>query len=373
MKKIKIFVLVLLILSLTACKQKNEEEISMYNNATVNAGFDTYISISVATTSQEKFDEYFNNLISDFKYLNQLFDIYNNYDGVNNIKTINDNAGIQPVEVDPIIIEMLELSKEYYDISDGQFDITLGPVLKIWHTYREEGLLLLEQGKLGSTPNIEDLIEANKCKGWDKVEINKENSTVYLNESCASLDVGAIAKGYATEYVAEKLEKENIKVGIVDAGGNNRTINTKLDGTPWNVGIQDPTGGSGSIIVVKSEGSKSFVTSGDYQRYYVSEDGKQYHHIIDPRTLFPSNYFHSVTVITEDSGVADVLSTTLYTVDFDTGNKIIEKFKKENPTQELEVIWIMDKDIDINTEYKKQHSGYLIAYTKDLQDSIVWN
>ncbi len=371
MKKIKIITITLLLLFIVGC-QSNTSKLSMFNNVTVSAGFDTYISISTSSSSQEEFDKLFNSSIEDFSYMNKLFDIYKNYDGINNIKTINDNAGIKPVKVDPIIIYMLELSKKYYDISNGEFDITFGPVLKIWHNYREEGMSLMEEGKLGNTPSLEELKEASTCTGWDLVEINKEDSTVYLNKPCASLDVGGIAKGFATEYVAKKLEQQNIKVGFVDAGGNNRTINTKLDGTPWRVGIQRPSGGNGSIFVVNSEGSNSFVTSGDYQRYYVANDGYSYHHIIDPTTLFPSNHFHSVTVITKDSGVADALSTTLFTVDYETGNQIIEKFKKDNPNETLEVIWIMDKNEEIESQFSKEVEGFKVVYTQNLEDKITW-
>ncbi len=373
MKKIRLITITLLLALVSACSNKvKQNELSMRNNATVSAGFDTYISISLASTTQEEFDKYFNNSVEEFKYLNELFDIYNDYEGVNNIKTINDNAGIQPVKVDKPIIDMLEISKEFYDLSNGEFDVTLGPVLKIWHNYRDEGLALMQEGKLGKTPSLDELKEAYKCTGWDNVQINKEDSTVYLTKACAGLDVGGIAKGFATEYVAKSLESQNAKIGFVDAGGNNRTINTKLDGTPWKVGIQNPDGKEGSILVVKNEGSMSFVTSGDYQRYYVSEDGNQYHHIIDPKTLFPANYYHSVSIVTNDSGVADALSTSLFTVDFETGNKIIENYKAKHPEVTLEAIWIMSSDKTIDTPYSKQLDKYTVLYTKGLEDKIIW-
>jgi thiamine biosynthesis lipoprotein len=371
MKNIKVLIFTLLLLLISACQPK-PEKLEMFNSVSLSAGFDTYISVSVATSSQEEFDKIFNEVVEDFQYLNKLFDIYNNYEGVNNIKTINDNAGIKPVKVDPIIIDMLELSKEYYDISNHEFDITLGPVLKIWHNYRDEGLTLMQEGKFGNIPSLEELQEAYTCVGWDLVEINKEDSTVYLNKECASLDVGGIAKGFATEYIAKKLEDKNIKVGFIDAGGNNRTINTKLDNSPWRVGIQHPLGGDGALLVVNKEGSSSFVTSGDYQRYYIAEDGNQYHHIIDPSTLFPANHFHSVTVITKDSGIADALSTTLFTVDYETGMEIVEEFKKNHPNETLDVIWTMNKNIEINSDYVKEIDGFKVVYTKDLEDKLTW-
>lgn len=318
------------------------------------------------------FTPLFDKAIESFIYFNQLFDIYNNYTGINNLKTINDNAGIAPVEVDPVIIELLQEAKEFYVSSNGEFDVTLGPVLKIWHKYREEGITSMQEGQLGKTPTMEELEEANKCVGWDFVEIDDENNTVYLNNSCASLDVGGIAKGFATEKVAQQLEEANIKVGIVDAGGNNRTINTKLDGSPWVVGIQSADGTADSIIAIKVEGSMSFVTSGDYQRYYIAEDGNSYNHIVDPKTLFPANYFHSVSIITNDSGVADAMSTTLFSSDFESGNEFIKKYKEEHPEIYLEAVWIMDKNQLVETDNIKEKNNYYLAYTDGLKDLIIW-
>lgn len=367
MKKITILITFFI---LSACSPK--KTLQMFSNTSVSSGFDTYISIKASAFSKEEFDNYFNQGIKSFEYLNKLFDIYKSYDGINNLKTINDNAGKEPVKVDPIIIDMLLEAKEFYDASNGEFDITLGPVLKIWHNYRSEGIDLMQQGNFGKTPSISELEEANKCVGWNNVEIDKENNTVFLNNECSSLDVGGIAKGYSTEKVAQELQEANVQVGIVDAGGNNRTINSKLDGTPWVVGIQSPTGSADSIIAIKVDGSMSFVTSGDYQRYYIAEDGNTYNHIIDPKTLFPANYYHSVSIITNNSGIADALSTTLFTMDFKKGNQFIEEYKLKHPETYLEVVWIMDNNQIVESENLKQKGDYYITYTNGLKDVIIW-
>ena len=105
----------------------------------MDAGFDTVISLIAYADDETQFNEYFDLVRSEFKRYNALFDKYNDYEGVNNIKTINDNAGIQPVKVDADILEMLELSKQFSELSNNKFDITMGPVLEIWHEYREAG------------------------------------------------------------------------------------------------------------------------------------------------------------------------------------------------------------------------------------------
>lgn len=171
-----------------------------------------------------------------FLHYNALFDVYNDYDGLNNIKTINDNAGIEPVSVDPEIIELLKTAKEFYDLSNGEFDVTMGAVLKIWHTYREEGIALNNEGQLGKVPPLAELESAKACTGWDKVEIDEIAGTVYLNQGCASLDVGGIAKGFAAGKVQQKLIEAGLVHGTVDAGGNICTINDKPGGQQWRVG-----------------------------------------------------------------------------------------------------------------------------------------
>lgn len=320
---------------------------------------------------QDEFDSVFTEASNDFSYYNKLFDIYNDYEGINNIKTINDNAGIQPVEVDPVIIEMLQEAKYFYDLSNGEFDITIGALLKVWHNYREEGINLNTEGKKGNIPTEEELEEASTHKGWEHVQIDEENNTVYIDDSSISLDVGGIAKGFSTEKIAQSLASEGIITGAINAGGNNRTLGTKYDGSNWRVGIQNPNG-SDSILVVNMDGKCSFVTSGDYERYYVATDGNSYHHIVDPETLYPAKYFHSVSIITEDSGVADCLSTTLFTLSYKDGLKVLAAYKKDHPDTFLEAIWIMDEDTEIDTEYKHVTDNQLIVYSEGLEGKLTW-
>ena len=123
-----------------------------YSNASIDDGFDTVIQFQ-ETTTKEIFDSHFNDALSLFRRYNDLFDIYNTDDGMNNLKTINDNAGIQPVEVTPEIISLLQEAKEYYDLSGGEFDITIGSVLNIWHNYREDGITKNEAGEKGDLPS----------------------------------------------------------------------------------------------------------------------------------------------------------------------------------------------------------------------------
>lgn len=363
----KFVVLLLSILLLSSCSAK---EYTMYEEVSLTAGFDTFLQIQLATESKEDFSEEYNKLLEQYSNYNQLFDIYNTYPGVNNLKTINDNAGIKPIEVDQTLIDLLLLTREFYEITNHEFDITMGPVLKIWHQYREDGIEANTQGELGSLPTDEELQTALACTGWDKVEIDDENNTVYLNEACASLDVGGVAKGYAAEQLAQTLEQDDIKAAIVNAGGNNRTVNTKLDGSPWRSLIQNPDG-EGGFIAVSQPGSVSFVTSGDYQRYYIAEDGNSYNHIIDPRTLYPATKYRSVTVICKNSAIADILSTSLYTLDYDEGLELLARVQELYPDDNFNAIWIVDEAKAIDSANSMNINGYQILYTEGIKDSII--
>ncbi|MDY5251704.1 MAG: FAD:protein FMN transferase [Erysipelotrichaceae bacterium] len=363
----KLLYLLLSAILLTSCSSK---EYTMYEEVSLTAGFDTFLQIQIATQSKEEFDKEYQKLLTQYTNYNQLFDIYNDYPNVNNLKTINDKAGIEPVKVDQELIDMLLLTKEFYEITHHEFDITMGPVLKVWHQYREEGIEANVNGEMGKLPSDQELQAAYACTGWDKVEINDEENTVFLNEACASLDVGGVAKGYAAEQLAKTLEEDNIKTAIVNAGGNNRTVNTKLDGTPWRSLIQNPDG-EGGFVAVSALGSTSFVTSGDYQRFYVAEDGNRYSHIIDPRTLYPADKYRSVTVVCQNSAIADILSTSLFTLDFEEGLELLQDLQKRYPNDSFEALWIIDPNKKVDAKNSMELNGYQIVYTDGLKDAII--
>ncbi len=347
------------------------EKITSYSNTSLNAGFDTVLFYREMGYDQGPMEENFNALCSLFTRYNSLFDIYNDYDGINNIKTINDNAGIEPVKVDQEILDLLHLAKDFYDWSGGEFDVTMGAILKIWHEYRTEGIALNEKGEYGAVPSDEELEAVSGCRGWDKIEIDDEAGTVYITDPCVSLDVGGAAKGFATELAAKKLEANaDIMTAAINMGGNNRTINSKPDGTTWNVRIQHPDGGD-RLVLVSHYGSISFVTSGDYERFYYAEDRNRYHHIIDPHTLKPADLYRSVTIITPDSGAADCLSTALFTLSVEEGKELLAKYT-EATGNEADAIWILDKSKPHDGLEGKEYQDYFLTWTEGLNESLTW-
>lgn len=284
--------------------------------------FDTASMIVGYTGSQEEFDGYTGRYEELLLEYSRLYDIYEDYDGVTNLKTVNDNAGIAPVEVDRRIIDLLTFGKEVYEMTDGLVNICYGSVLSVWHDYREAGL---SHPDAAEVPPIERLEEAAEHTDIDGLILDEEASTVYLADPEMRLDVGAIAKGYAVEQACKQIEEEGFANASFSIGGNIRTIGWRegKEGENWVIGLEDPLNPSGDYLMTVGLHGLSMVTSGDYQRYY-TVDGENYHHIIDPRTLMPARYVHAVSVITADSGYADALSTWLFLLPVEEGMELVE-------------------------------------------------
>lgn len=292
-------------------KQGNKNNKNQKNSKVFYEFFDTVSEISdYSGKGNESFDSAVRMAESLLDYYHRAFDIYHEYDGMNNLATVNRKAGIEPVKVDGAILDFLEYSREIYTLTDGNVNIAMGSVLSIWHNYREVGTQI---------PPMDILTEANLHTDITKMIIDRENSTVYLADSKMSLDVGAIAKGYACQKIAEQLEAAGYSSYVLDLGGNLKAIGTKPDGSTWRTAVKNPDILSNEPYIYYFDiADTSVVTSGDYQRYY-TVGGVRYHHIINKDTLMPANYFSSVTIITKNSGLADSLSTALFNMDYESG------------------------------------------------------
>lgn len=322
-------VLVMWACLLTGCKKK-EPELKRFDAQFLDL-FDTVTSIVGYAKDEETFRGYVQELYDELAVYHQLYDIYNDYEGIANIKTINDNAGIRPVQVDKKIIDMLKEAALMDEKTNGYMNIAMGSVLSIWHEYRTDGIYNPETAAL---PPREALLKAAEHMDITKVQIDEAASTVYLADPDMSLDVGSIAKGYATEMVCRTLEEDGLSYGLISVGGNVRAIGTRGDVTMWKVGIQNPDLSSQTkyLHTIELE-DMSLVTSGSYQRYYTVE-GKTYHHIIHPQLLTPWDEYDSVSVLCRDSGLADCLSTALFNMDFEDGKALVESM------DQVEALWI---------------------------------
>ena len=295
--------------------------------------FDTVSYVySYAGDSAERFDELSAEASAILSEYNTLFDIYHEYTGVNNLCTVNRNAGGAPVPVDEKLIGFLEYAKELYTATNGEFNIMLGAVLRPWHDAREQAE---SDPAEAAVPDMALLGEKAKHTDLSLLEIDAENGTVRISDPEASVDVGAMGKGYAVEMAAQRLTDLGAESYVLNVGGNIRIIGARPDGTGWVTGIKDPSAPNERFALKLDIKDISCVTSGVYERYF-TVNGVRYHHIIDKDTLFPSEYYSSLTVLTKDSGLADALSTALFSMSIDEGKAVLAALKEP-----CDAVWIL--------------------------------
>lgn len=331
MKRLFIPLLAVLLLIVSGCAKKptryQAEFLSLFDTVTTIVGY---------SESQEEFTALAGRIKNKLTNYHRLFDIYHSYEGVNNIKTINDNAGIAPVKVDKELISMLLFAKNQYYTTHGKTNIAFGSVLRIWHEFREKGI---SDPTNAEVPPMKLLEQAAGHTDIESIIIDAKASTVYLSDPQLRLDVGAVAKGYAVERVARYLEDQGVSSLLLSVGGNVRAIGGKHGRKgmePWNIGIKNPDKENPDIELCNVLISGySVVSSGSYERYY-TVNGKRYHHIIDPSTLMPQSYFKDVTIICRDSGIADALSTAVFNMPLEIGKKLVED------SDGIEALWVTE-------------------------------
>lgn len=333
MKKLLLLLLIISLsissICLTSCEKKEESPLPKTKNY-----YDLFNTVSTfysyADDSEDEFKENSELAYNTLREYHRLFDIYYEYDGINNLATVNRMAGEGPVKVDERLIDFLLFAKEMYVLTNGRTNIALGGVLSLWHDARE-GMDLLGNSV---PPDRDKLIDASHHTSIDSIIIDREASTVEITDSALSIDVGAIGKGYAVERAKEVLVSKGVTSYVLNVGGNIATIGTKTKDQGWKTAIKNPNDPTSYSLYVELSDT-SCVTSGSYERYFTYE-GKRYHHLIDPDTLMPAEYFGSVTVITEDSGLADALSTALFLMSYEDGLSLVESLKG------VEAVWIFE-------------------------------
>lgn len=299
--------------------------------------FDTEITLTGFARDQAAFDAVADRVISQLRAYHQLFDGYNAYGDLHNLWYVNQHAAEAPVQVDEVFYDLLVWCRDQWQQGRRTVNIAMGSVLQIWHQYRNAGLADPDSAVL---PPVEELRQAAAHTDFGAIELDDKNRTVYFTDPLLQLDLGAVAKGYAADLVLPTLKKE-MPSFLLSLGGNVYAGRAPQDGRDhWNVGVQDPRvdsaallSGGTDILDVMEITSLTAVTSGDYWRYY-TVDGQRYHHIIDPNTLFPSTGMQSVTIVCESSLLADYLSTSLFILSREEGEKLISQYEG------IEAMWV---------------------------------
>lgn len=288
--KIKRFFTILSLLALLLCGCAE-------NDVYVESSFvamDTIINIKVA---EGEYDE--NAIISECEAM--LSDIESIISAtVEGSETSIANTDIDMLlDASPVFIEILQIALSCSELTEGTFDITVGSLKKLWEKCSAES----------REPTEDEIKTALENVGYDKLTL-KENS-LYKDFKETKLDFGAIGKGYAAERITDMLKDRDVSGAILSLGGNVALVGSKQNGKPYKVGVKDPENTNDVVGYLSLDGG--FVSvSGDYERY-IEIGEKRYNHIIDPRTGYPADSgLHSVSVISEDGTLADVLSTALF-------------------------------------------------------------
>jgi thiamine biosynthesis lipoprotein len=230
------------------------------------------------------------------------------------ISKINAKAGISEQKLSEDTYSVLEKAVEYSKLTKGAFDPTIEPIVKLWGIGTDTERV----------PSKEEINDKLKLVDYKDIIFNEKNSTVMLKRTGQAVDLGAIAKGYTADEIKKILLDNKITSAIINLGGNVYAMGKKLDGTNWNIGIQNPITDRGEYLGTVSISDKSVVTSGNYERFFIV-DGKRYHHIFDTKNGYPSeNGIISSTIISDTSIDGDALSTSTYVMGLEKAFALIE-------------------------------------------------
>lgn len=230
------------------------------------------------------------------------------------VSCINANAGLQFVQVCPELHLLLQAAHTYSSLSKGAFDLASGPLINLWRTSLGKGMI----------PAEGEIQEKMKFSGYRYLKIKKDGRVKLKKKNCL-IDLGAAGKGYAADYCIDFYKNAGIDCAFINFGGNVKAIGKKTCGENWRVGIQDPLRPRGKLLGAVSVSDMSVVTSGGYERFHCV-NGKPFHHIIDPRTGYPSDSgILSATVLYENSLAADAISTAVFVLGLEKGIALIKK------------------------------------------------
>ena len=275
-------------------------------------GMGTYIKISVY---DRKADIAIEEAFARIKEIEDKMSINKN---TSEVIEINKNAGEKWLKVSTDTYHVIKEGIKYSELTKGNFDITVGPIVRLWNIGFENTQI----------PSEEEISKMTELVDYNMIMLNEEEHKVKLEKKGMMLDLGGIAKGFAADEALRTLAESGIESAIVNIGGDISVLNTKPSKVPWKIGIQDPLKNRGENLAVISLIDESIVTSGYYERYF-EKKGKVYHHILNPFTGMPAETgISSVTVITKKSVVADALSTGIYVLGFDKGLEIISKMEE---------------------------------------------
>ncbi|MCY6484850.1 FAD:protein FMN transferase [Clostridium aestuarii] len=325
-KFFSIITCVLLIFVFTSCKKTNVEPVAK-SNIVLGTFCTVTVYDKVSTDVLEKvFDEL--STIEDKMSINK---------DTSEVININSKSGLDYVNVSDDTFYVIQKGTYYSQLSNGKFDISIGPIVKLWN-------IGTDKARLPSTEEIKNKLPLVNHKN---ILINQAEKKVMLNKKDMRLDLGGIAKGYAADEAKKILKENGVNHAIINLGGNILTLGNKPNKSNWKLGVQNPFEPRGKYLGTLKVADKSVVTSGVYERYF-EKDGKRYHHILNPKDGYPvTNSLVSVSIISDNSIDGDALSTTAFALGLNDGLKLIESLDN------IDAIFVTkDSDIYISSGLK---------------------
>ncbi|WP_052676064.1 FAD:protein FMN transferase [Paenibacillus sp. IHBB 10380] len=307
-----LLLLLAFVISLTGCGNSKQSSAKVEPVSKSFYVFETIVQVKVfdSGTTEQNF--------TDIKEILDTIEIQMNpSNDKSEISDVNRNAGIQPVKVSDETFKVVSKALDYTERSKGGFNLAIGSLVSLWNIGHEGA----------HVPTADQIADAMKVIDYKNVTLDADKKEIYLSEKGMSIDLGAIAKGYAADKIVEYLQDKGFKSAIVDLGGNVFAMGKKPGDQLWTIGIQDPNESRGNPIGNIHVNNQTIVTSGIYERFFV-EDGKHYHHLLDSKTGFPiDNNLSSLTILTDKSIDADGLSTSVYALGIEEGLKFIENLE----------------------------------------------
>ncbi len=331
------------------CKQDGIIQLGdEYSSLTTLKYFGTSISIHIYDGGDGNVERALCDSLSIIRRLHQLGSDYQTYEGVVNIRSIN-NAPTQTHHIDPELVALIQAGIDWHRISKGYFNIAVGPVVQEWRRQRNACPAPTEADNGCTLPSDEAILEAAKHTDISKIKLDVENNTITMAQGM-SLDLGGIAKGWMAEKVLDHLVAAGMRSFVINAGGNIRHWGRHPQGRPFVTAIEDPickkydfarpgcSEMAGQFHEIVAGENLTIVSSGNYLKYYRVGD-KEYHHIINPNTGYPKTDGVSVSVVMNDQHIyADVLSTTLFLMPKDEAMEMAESLPY------LEAVWYLDEE-----------------------------
>lgn len=302
-------VIVLSIALLFGLSQVNAQDVYKQSLRLMGCDFE----VTVVAKNKEEASNYIDMAVAEMARIEALI---SSWDPNSQTSLINKNAGIQAVQVDAELFELIERSLGLSKMTDGAFDISYASMDRIWKF----------DGSMNELPSKE-AIKASVAKvGYEQIALNKAERTVFLKQKGMRIGFGAIGKGYAADKAKRLLMEKGVSAGIINASGDMNTWGKQVDGSDWKVAITNPMNKEQAYGLLPLKGG-AVVTSGNYEKF-IRFNGQRYAHIIDPRTGWPTQGILSVTVFAPSAELADALATSVFVMGIEVGLNRINQLPK---------------------------------------------